>query len=276
MKFTIFTEITGKSALLFSIVFVLTSCQGINLPSTPTNTNQATSTTTPILTKTMIPTLTPTIIPSSTSTSSTIPPNQPNIGDPFWLWGGNSDTYQVWINNLKLMCGQWICPNDNSNHLYNKGWVYVGQANGNATFTFPFPAKDIVISLGTGKMFAFDALLGKVGDETVGYGFTLDGDPSATWMDGSDTISMKTLITFDFPNCTLLKPSGMVGITADHNYNISENRGGILFRFIDTPCKKLLLMQRPVDVGDSSYLVNGLSVFAKPTSQLDSTDIISP
>jgi hypothetical protein len=127
-----------------------------------------------------------------------MPPHTPNVGDPFWWCGGRSSTYQVWVNNLEMMCGAWICPDDNHNHLYNPSWVYIGEARGTATFSFPIEARDIMITWGEGDRFAFDALLGLVHGKQAAFGYTTEGIQSTHWFDGSNITGM-TLVQHDYP-----------------------------------------------------------------------------
>jgi hypothetical protein len=264
------------SLLLFLSLFVsvLSGCGPAPTVPTTTATIKPTAISSPIVP--LIPTQTielrPTIAPDP------IPP-QPNRGDIFYVWGGDSDTYQVWINNLEQKCKEWVCPNNNSNYLFNNSWVYAGQAKGNATFHFPFPARDIVISWGNKGAFAFDSIFAIVGDQTIGYGYTLGGEPSVTWMDSGHFL-MSTLKTFDYPNCRSITPCGILGQETDNNYSITGSDGsGILFRFIGKSCAELdqiRLAQTSVDVGAQAYQINGITIIAKPISQLGPKDVVCP
>jgi hypothetical protein len=205
-----------------------------------------------------------------------IPPYQPNIGDPFYWWGGTSNTYQVWISNLQEeMCGAWVCPDDNHNHLYNPTWVYVGQSRGTATFIFPFQAKDIMITWGEGDRFAFDSLIGNINGQPVAYGYTVEGIQSSHWFDSSN-IQASTLIKYDFGFGPLPSPCGIVGPLPDNNYNITGYGGGILSRFLNKPYEQLWEERELIHVHQQAYSLNGITIIAKPLDTLISTDIICP
>ena len=262
---------------LFSAIIIstLAACGPVPAAPTPTPTEMPTATATVLPSPTITLTLTSTIVPSPTN-ATPIPPYAPKTGDLFWWWGGNSNSYQVWINNLKdEMCAAWVCPDDNHNDLYNPGWVYIGQSRVTATFTFPFPAKDIIITWGTGERFAFDSLIGIINGQQAAYGYTIEGVQSSHWFDGSN-IQAASVIKYDFGRGPLPSPCRIAGPKPDNNYNITGYGGGILTRFLDKPYDQLWRDRDQIHPHQQAYSLTGITVVAKPVSDLTSNDIICP
>jgi hypothetical protein len=250
---------------------------------TPTGaaTPTATCTATPTATATRTPTqtVTPTATTSPTATPTATPPapvpvRTPKVGDLFWTWAGWTETYQVWINNLEFVCGQWICPDDDHNHRFNTTWTYVGEGRGTTTFTFPFPAKDIVVSFGGRTRFAIDALVALIGDKTAGYGYTADGATAVLWMD-TGNVGYDSLAPFDYPLGPLSAPCGLAGPAPDNNYTLTGvDCAGLIVRFVSLPYEQVA--QNHLNPGEHPYSLTGITVVSRPLHELPSDAIICP
>jgi hypothetical protein len=177
-------------------------------------------------------------------------------------WDG---TYQVWIKNARLE----LINSCYTNHKWDPAdpWTYVGESSGTKTFMFPFAATDILITW-RNPGFLFDAAIADVDGKKAGYDYTIEGEPSRSWMDTSNVDPL--------PPEVVTQPCGMVGPTPDKSYTpTGSGVGGMMFRFIGRPYRELQ-GKNFEEEGGTAYHLTGLTVVAKPVSARDPSDTICP
>lgn len=235
-------------ALVFMVSMTLTACSPGQLLG-PTLSPIPTSTTSPI------PTLTPTLTPIKTSTHQpTGTPEPPEISSDmiFFRWGENYDwkettsPYLLWGASLRDVmngnCQGFICDGKDLREYDPNVWFFLGSGEyGKRTFTFEKPL-DTFVLVWNNKI-GFDALSGTTADgRIVAYGYLANGEITASYMDGSGEISMKTILNAENNGVPVKTPCGIIDpnpngdksiiVTGDYQGWLG---GAIVWNFLDQP-----------------------------------------
>ncbi len=227
-------------------------------------------------------------MPTATPMPTPLPTPQamPQVGTPFAAWGWPG-SYQVWVNSLELItvgdCRCYTCPGDDHNHRYTDTWVYIGEGLGTKTFHFPAEFADVVITWGGDTSWAIDAIIGHtVDDLDVGYGYTADGQATASYMDTS-AISFATIVYYESLHQPMPEPCGLVGRHPDSSYSVTgvgggPNQGGVLFRMLRLPWDELWASSDYPDlaIGDFVYTLTSITLHIRSASELGPNDVICP
>jgi len=192
-------------------------------------------------------------------------------------WGNTTSPYLVWGAQLRDEmngnCWGFICGGKDFTEYDSDVWQFLGKGEyGKSVFTFDKPLDTFVI-VWNSRM-GFDALSGTTIDgETVTYGYLVNGQITASYMDGSN-FPMETIIAAENSNMPVAEPCGIIDPNpdGDNNYNLTGNYGGwsggaIVWNFLDQPWGNYVFSTR------KGYSLIALTIVSQSLSNITSDQI---